>query len=79
VGLAEQACTRSARRNASYLDTLAAAHARAGDFPRAAAAAREALAIAPAARPEVEARLRLYEAGKPYDEAGSGIPATLHR
>ena len=49
-------------------DLLAAAHAATGDYDRAAGLAREALA-APgvgARAPAIEARLRLYEAGRPF-------------
>lgn len=43
VRLAEQACALTERRIPALLDTLAAAYAEAGDFPRAIAAAEEAL------------------------------------
>jgi tetratricopeptide (TPR) repeat protein len=43
VRLAEHACDLTERKIPALLDTLAAAHAEAGDFPRAIAAAEEAL------------------------------------
>jgi tetratricopeptide (TPR) repeat protein len=43
VGLAEHACDLTERRIPSLLDTLAAAYAETGDFPRAIIAAEEAL------------------------------------
>jgi tetratricopeptide (TPR) repeat protein len=43
VRLAERACALSDRRVPAFLDTLAAAYAEAGDFPRAVAAGEEAL------------------------------------
>jgi tetratricopeptide (TPR) repeat protein len=43
VGLAERACVLTERRIPALLDTLAAAYAEAGDFPRAISTAEEAL------------------------------------
>jgi tetratricopeptide (TPR) repeat protein len=48
------------------LDALAAALAAAGRYADAAAVAREALAKAPPDRAAIEARLKLYEEGKPF-------------
>jgi tetratricopeptide (TPR) repeat protein len=71
VTLAERAVKLSGGREAMYLDTLAAAYAEAGRFPDAIATARRALDVA--TRPDqsqlregLAARLRLYEARKPY-------------
>src|SRR6266550_2799162 len=46
VRLAEHACDLTERRTPTLLDTLAAAYAEAGDFPRAISAAEEALNLA---------------------------------
>ena len=46
VRLAEKACVLTERRIPVFLDTLAAAYAEAGDFPRAVAAGEEALSVA---------------------------------
>lgn len=49
------------------LDTLAAAHAEAGDFANARTTGEQAVAAAPAEiRPEVEARLDGYRVGRPH-------------
>ena len=66
-----------------YLDTLAAAYAETGDFNRAIAAEKQALALPmdQALKPGAEARLKLYQAKRPYREGfpehavpGSGFP-----
>ena len=67
-------------RTGSELDTLAAAHAAAGDFTRAIAVAGRSLARAEAAgevlvAESIQARLESYRAGRPYrvdPAAGSG-------
>lgn len=86
VERAEEACRISERRHPGFLDTLAAAYAAAGDFERAAATAKEALALvgdAPAGRTlktELESRLKLYAARRPYCEpAPAGKPAAPKR
>lgn len=61
----------SRRREPNYLDTLATAHAAAGDFQQAVAIAETALALTIERRDEDLARsiqnhLRLYRAGQPY-------------
>lgn len=72
VRLAEQAIMQD--RQAAYLDTLAAAHARAGNFERAVAAQQEAMnALGSGGESSVtikefEARLGQYAKGKPYTE-----------
>jgi protein O-mannosyl-transferase len=76
IQLAEQACQATANRDARYLDTLAAAHAEAGNFPRAVETAKHALATAEAdgkedLAQEIQGRLKLYEQGKPFQSAGS--------
>ena len=74
VTLAERAVELSGGREAIYLDTLAAAYAEAGRFADAIETARRGLGIATRQdqsqlRDGLAARLRLYEAGKPYRDA----------
>jgi tetratricopeptide (TPR) repeat protein len=69
VKLAKKACELTGNREGTCLDTLAAAHAEAGDFAAAVAAQEKALQDAGYVRKEgVEAqnRLRLYQGKKPY-------------
>ncbi|HRX87627.1 MAG TPA: tetratricopeptide repeat protein, partial [Phycisphaerae bacterium] len=71
VRYAEHAAVVSRRANASILDTLAAAYAAGGDFPRAVATGREALDRAVAARAadearEIRSRLALYQQERAY-------------
>ncbi|OFW29414.1 MAG: hypothetical protein A3H97_17200 [Acidobacteria bacterium RIFCSPLOWO2_02_FULL_65_29] len=70
VRLAERASRVTQRRDAAVLDVLAAAYAVAGQFDRAVAAARAALAVLPASQSELAAsiqrRLDLYTTGRPY-------------
>ncbi len=66
VALAQELARRSEFRDANTLDTLAAAHAAAGDWPRAVSTARRARELALAGGQErlareVEGRLHLYE------------------
>ncbi len=68
---ARRACEMSAWRQGSYIDTLAAAYAEAGDFRRAAEQQRRALEFADFARTsgdEARRRLELYQQSKPYRE-----------
>ena len=54
-------------QDAGILDTLAAAHAEAGDFSEAARRQREVIRLLPAsAKAAAERRLKLYEQGMPY-------------
>jgi Tfp pilus assembly protein PilF len=54
------------------LDTLAAAHAEAGDFRQAASWEAKALELAPEPmKPGCRQRLELYQAGQPYREPGA--------
>lgn len=74
VTLAGRAVELSGGREAIYLDTLAAAYAEAGRFADAIETARRGLEIATRQdqsqlREGLAARLRLYEAGKPYRDA----------
>ncbi|MFO0946030.1 MAG: tetratricopeptide repeat protein [Planctomycetota bacterium] len=63
------------KKNPQYLDTLAAAHAEAGDFENAIKVATQAIEVAraenqPAVAKDIETRLALYRSGKPYHEPG---------
>jgi tetratricopeptide (TPR) repeat protein len=69
--LAEHGCRLTGRKDPALLDALAAAYAEAGRFQEAAAAAREAEALAWSLgnrqlSAQIQARLRVYEAGRPY-------------
>jgi len=67
---AEKAVTGTRRKNAGYLDTLAAAHAEMGDFEKAVAVQKEAIALLQdaASKQDYTSRLSLYEAKSPYRE-----------
>ncbi|MBN9122638.1 MAG: tetratricopeptide repeat protein [Planctomycetes bacterium] len=69
VKLAQQVCERTDNREGMFLDTLAAAHAEAGDFAAAVKAQERALEDTGYARKEGEGaqkRLQLYKDKKPY-------------
>jgi tetratricopeptide (TPR) repeat protein len=69
VRLARRLCELTGDREGNYLDTLAAAHAEAGDFAAAVKAQEKALTDADHLRrcgAEAHQRLRLYEAKKPF-------------
>jgi tetratricopeptide (TPR) repeat protein len=69
AALAQPARQATDDRMAHYLDQLASAYADAGAFDRAVATAQQALALAaeqPDLAHEIEARLRLFEAGQPF-------------
>ncbi len=71
VELAKAICSQASARSPSNLDTLAVAHAEAGDFEQAIAAAKEAVRIAKAAgdlrtSSEIQKRLTLFHQKKPY-------------
>ena len=73
VRLAERACELTDYENPALLDTLAAAYAAAGKFPRAIETAEKALQLAQSSgqnelMSEIQNRLRLYKAGQPYIE-----------
>ena len=70
VDFAEKAVSATRRADASFLDTLAAAHAETGDFAEAVAIQKEALALLrePGAKQDYTSRLRLYQANTPYRE-----------
>ena len=74
VQLAQQAVKRSGGKSPAILDTLAAAHAEAGQFPEAERTARDALqqAIEQGNRSLAESlrkRLKFYGEGKPWRDA----------
>lgn len=71
--LARRACQVTGRKNASSLDTLAAAYAEAGRFKEAVVAAQEAIELAGAAKQQaavrkMQQRLALYRKQQPYHE-----------
>lgn len=73
VVLAEDVCSRSAFRDPNALDTLAVAYAALGQFDRAIGTARTARHLAELAghddlARQIDRRLRLFAAGKPYRE-----------
>jgi tetratricopeptide (TPR) repeat protein len=76
--LAEAECQRSEWKDGSIIDTLAAAHAAAGDFQKAVELQQQAAALTndPKLKAECEKRLELYRNGKPYIDAevGKSIP-----
>ena len=67
VAAATRACELTSWNDAGLLDTLAAAHARAGDFEMAIHWQQKALELAPGeARADLRSRLELYRQDKPY-------------
>jgi hypothetical protein len=79
VVLAEGANQRAGGKAAAVLDTLGAAYAEAGRYGEAVGAAQGALGLAQAAGQtesarQIEARLRLYQAGRPYHEGSARKP-----
>jgi protein O-mannosyl-transferase len=76
VALALEVHQVSGGTNALYLDTLAAAHAEAGQFPQAVQVAERALALAEAQGnsqvEEMRSRLKSYRAGSAYHEPAPG-------
>jgi len=74
IQLAERAATLTQYRDASIMDTLAAAYAADGQFDRAVEVAQEGLALASAAAGRkladaIRGRLELYRQRKPYRKA----------
>jgi tetratricopeptide (TPR) repeat protein len=67
VEYATRACKRMGYQDATYLDTLAAAHAEAGNFTEAVRWQQKLLEVA-GDSPSGKARLKLYQEGKPYRE-----------
>ena len=75
VELAKRLCEASQYRIPAILDTLAAAYAEVGKFPEAVAAVSQALDLLHSRVPRkdplvqnLQRRLELYQAGKPYRE-----------
>lgn len=67
--LARRACEISQFKNWEYLDTLAAAHARLGDYEKARKFVHDALSLAPPERREpLTKRLAAYEENAPYSD-----------
>jgi tetratricopeptide (TPR) repeat protein/tRNA A-37 threonylcarbamoyl transferase component Bud32 len=66
--LAQGIVAATHRKNAAFLDTLAAALAESGQFDKAAAVQQEALGLPRSDQEKVgcDYRLKLYQAGKPY-------------
>ncbi len=81
VEYATKACESSSWRNGSYVDTLGAAYAEAGNFDEATKYAAKAMELAASdtERSNFAARLALYREGKPYREPAvrpaAGAPA----
>jgi WD40 repeat protein/tetratricopeptide (TPR) repeat protein len=73
IEYATKACELATWENASYVDTLAAAYAEAGDFTSAVKWQKKAIELITEKNPaewrlEFQERLKLYESGKPYRE-----------
>jgi tetratricopeptide (TPR) repeat protein len=80
VALAERACRLTAQQDIAALDTLAAALAEAGQYDRAIEVATRARDLAarrgPASMvPDLDARLELLRANRPYHTPPAGAPA----
>jgi tetratricopeptide (TPR) repeat protein len=78
VELATKACELTEFRNPGYIDTLTAAHAEAAQFAEAVRWQKKALehpeGFSKEAIEAMQARLKLYEAGKPFHEARAPQP-----
>lgn len=77
--LAQQTCNATRNKVPAFLETLAAAHASAGDYRAAIATAQRALALATATgqqqlAAQLQQRLQLFQAGKPLREKHSAEP-----
>ena len=67
VELATQCCELTEGKDTMFLDTLAAAHATAGNFDKAVELMRQCVRDGPAEhRAQFRARLQLFQARKPY-------------
>ncbi len=80
IGYATKACQLTSWEDPSYVDTLAAAHAEAGDFVAAVKTQQEAIGLldqedyGAGYRADYEARLKLYQEGKPFHEEPPDTP-----
>lgn len=71
---ARRACELSDWKDASYIDTLAAAYAEVGDFEKASQHQRQAVELAtPELRTALQDRLALYQDKKPYREVSAEV------
>jgi tetratricopeptide (TPR) repeat protein len=73
VNLATRSCALTFRKEATCIDTLAAAYAEAGDFATAIESQQEVLGMISTGDPDYERfrnRLELYKAGKPFRDGG---------
>jgi tetratricopeptide (TPR) repeat protein len=82
IPLARRACELTGFQEAEFLDTLAAAHAGAGQFKEALETAQKALDLAKTSAAEdlardIERRLELYQASKPYSESPAQNPSSI--
>ena len=78
VRLATRACVLTGYQEAQVVGTLDVAYAEAGRFADAVATAEQTCELAVAAgktelADKARARLRLYQAGKPYHEGSPGV------
>ena len=73
---AQKAVKATQRSNGSFLDTLAAAHAEAGEFDQAVAVQKEAIAVEKDSKfkQEYEVHLQRYEAKSPFREVPNAAP-----
>jgi tetratricopeptide (TPR) repeat protein len=72
---AQKAIELDGDKDYRYLDTLAAAHANAGDFDQAKSIANKAVNATPQKEmANVRQRLELYQSGRPYREGASAEP-----
>jgi tetratricopeptide (TPR) repeat protein len=81
VALATRACEVTGWKKPEFLDTMAAACAEAGDFDAAVSWQTKAIELLPDERQQDDyrARLRLYQARKPYREAAARpAPVEMH-
>jgi TPR repeat protein/serine/threonine protein kinase len=71
VSFAEKAVTATNRKEPGLLDTLAAAYAEVGEFEKAVATQKEAMALlrTEQEKQDYASRLKLYESGSPYRES----------
>jgi hypothetical protein len=72
ISFALEAVTATGSTNPMYLDTLAAAYARAGEFTKAVALQKEAMALLhdEQSKQDYAVRLRLFESHRPYSDHG---------